>query len=481
MYKRNAQGWSKHFDFMIVDEISLQIAFILATLIRNHIWAYSSPLYRAMGVTLVLIDAVILVLHNSMHDVVKRGYYNEFIETFKHCFYVFAIAIIYVFATQTGDAYSRLILFLTFLLHILLGYFTRILWKLFIKKHGKTKEKQSSMLVVVTPETAEDILSRLSSDELADYKISGVVLTEPTDRKTIGGYPIVADLDGAADYIVREWVDSVYIDAPLTDEKIIKLMDDCSIMAVPTHYHVPNMSRNGVKRFSEKIAGTTVLTTSINYATPVQLLIKRCFDIVAGIIGSLIALIIMAIVGPIIKKQSPGPILFAQERIGQNGKRFKMYKIRSMYLDAEERKKDLMDQNRVKDGMMFKLDFDPRIIGNEILPDGTKKTGIGDFIRRTSLDEFPQFFLVLKGTLSTIGTRPPTADEWEKYEYHHRARLAIKPGVTGMWQTSGRSEITDFEEVVRLDTEYITNWSLGLDLKILFKTFGVLFSHKGAM
>ena len=300
MYKRNAQGWSKHFDFMIVDEISLQIAFILAALIRNHIWAYSSSLYRAMGVTLVLIDAVILVLHNSMHDVVKRGYYNEFIETFKHCFYVFAIATIYMFATQTGDAYSRIILFLTFLLHILLGYLTRILWKLFIKKHGKTKEKQSSMLVVVTPETAEDILSRLSSDELSDYKITGVVLTEPTERETIGGYPIVADLDGAADYIVREWVDSVYIDAPLNDEKVIKLMDDCSIMAVPTHYHVPNMSRNGVKRFSEKIGGTTVLTTSINYATSVQLLIKRCFDIVAGIIGSLIALIIMAIVGPII-------------------------------------------------------------------------------------------------------------------------------------------------------------------------------------
>ena len=481
MYKRNAQGWSKHFDFMVVDEISLQIAFILATLIRNHIWAYSSPLYRTMGATLVLVDAVVLVLHNSMHDVVKRGYYIEFVETFKHCFYVFAIATIYVFATQTGDAYSRIILFLTFLLHILFGYCTRILWKLLIKRYGKAREKQSSMLVVVAPDNAEDVLSRLSSDELADYKITGVVLTESADRKTVGGYPVVADLDGAADYIVREWVDSVYIDAPLTDEKIIKLMDDCTIMAVPTHYHVPNMSRNGVKRFSEKIGGTTVLTTSINYATPVQLLIKRCFDIVAGIIGSLIALIIMAIVGPIIKKQSPGPILFAQERIGQNGKRFKMYKIRSMYMDAEERKKDLMDQNRVKDGMMFKLDFDPRIIGNEILPDGTKKTGIGDFIRRTSLDEFPQFFLVLKGTLSTIGTRPPLPSEYQLYKYHHRARMAIKPGITGMWQVNGRSEITDFEEVVRLDTEYITNWSIGLDIKILFKTIGVLFSHKGAM
>ena len=131
--------------------------------------------------------------------------------------------------------------------------------------------------------------------------------------------------------------------------------------------------------------------------------------------------------------------------------------------------------------MMFKLDFDPRIIGNELLPDGTKKTGIGDIIRRTSLDEFPQFFNVLLGQMSLVGTRPPTVDEWEKYEYHHRARLAVKPGITGMWQVNGRSEITDFEEIVRLDTLYITNWSPRLDMDILFKTIGVLFSRKGAM
>lgn len=110
-----------------------------------------------------------------------------------------------------------------------------------------------------------------------------------------------------------------------------------------------------------------------------------------------------------------------------------------------------------------------------------KKTGIGDFIRRTSLDEFPQFINVLKGDMSLVGTRPPTVDEWEKYELHHRARLSIKPGITGMWQTSGRSNITDFEEVVRLDTEYIKNWTPGLDIRILLKTVVSIVSRKGSM
>ena len=158
-----------------------------------------------------------------------------------------------------------------------------------------------------------------------------------------------------------------------------------------------------------------------------------------------------------------------------------MLKLRSMYLDAEERKKELMKDNRIDSGLMFKLDFDPRIIGNEILPDGTKKTGIGEFIRANSLDEFPQFFNVLLGDMSLVGTRPPTVDEWEKYEYHHRARLAIRPGITGMWQISGRSDITDFEEVVKLDTKYIQNWSLALDLKILVQTVLAVVKRKGAM
>ena len=150
-------------------------------------------------------------------------------------------------------------------------------------------------------------------------------------------------------------------------------------------------------------------------------------------------------------------------------------------MDAEERKAELMAQNKMSDSRMFKLDFDPRVIGNKILPDGRHKTGVGEFIRKTSLDEFPQFWNVLKGDMSLVGTRPPTIDEWEQYELHHRSRMSTKPGITGMWQVSGRSDITDFEEVVRLDTQYIENWSIGLDVKILLKTVTSVLKNEGSV
>jgi len=245
--------------------------------------------------------------------------------------------------------------------------------------------------------------------------------------------------------------------------------------------HLQMMPLGMGKQTVEKIAGMPVITNSINIASPLQLMLKRLLDIFGGIVLSIVAVLAIIIIGPIIKIKSPGPILYTQERVGQNGRRFKMFKIRSMYMDADARKQELMKQNRVSSGMMFKLDFDPRIIGNEQLPDGTRKTGIGEFIRRTSIDELPQGFNVLLNQMSLVGTRPPTVDEWEKYELHHRARLATKPGITGMWQVSGRSEITDFEEITRLDTEYIENWSIGLDIRILVKTVGTVLAHRGAM
>jgi lipopolysaccharide/colanic/teichoic acid biosynthesis glycosyltransferase len=150
-----------------------------------------------------------------------------------------------------------------------------------------------------------------------------------------------------------------------------------------------------------------------------------------------------------------------------------------MYLDAEKRKKEYMEKNQMQ-GLMFKLEDDPRIIGSEKKDKNGKPKGIGNFIRNTSLDEFPQFFNVLKGDMSIVGTRPPTEDEWSQYNAFYRSRMSIKPGITGLWQVSGRNEITDFDEVVKLDREYIDNWTIAMDVKIFFKTIGVVLTHKGA-
>ncbi len=485
MYKRNAQGWSKHFDFIILDEIVLMLSFLLAMVIRHGAFKFDMPIYRNLMFVLVLADIIAIVLFNLMHDVLKRGYAKEFSFTFKLSLVVFLIATGFMFTTQSGEAYSRLVVAYTAILHFALGYITRILLKNFLQHHGNINPEKRSMLAVLKEEKADEMVGRLLENPTEAYRLVGVVLANspenPSATEEIRGINVVADLDSASDYICRNWVDSVYIDCPVSDEGIEKIISDCREMAVPVHYHIPRFDSNNRKQFVERIGGTTVLTLSNNYATPLQLFMKRLMDILGGLIGSLIAVFLIIILGPIIKLKSPGPVLYKSERIGKNGKRFQMIKIRSMIMGAETKKKELMDKNRIKDGLMFKIEWDPRVIGNTELPDGTKKTGIGEFIRKTSLDEFPQFFNVLKGEMSLVGTRPPTPDEWDRYEHHHRARLATKPGITGMWQISGRSNIMDFEEVVRLDTEYIQNWSTGLDLKILFKSIGVVLRRKGAM
>lgn len=194
---------------------------------------------------------------------------------------------------------------------------------------------------------------------------------------------------------------------------------------------------------------------------------KRAMDILGALVGLSITAILYVVVGIIIKRDDGGPILFAQTRCSWMGKRFQIWKFRSMVVDAEARKKDVV--NKVE-GPLFKNDDDPRI------------TRIGKFLRRTSLDEFPQFWNVLKGDMSLVGTRPPTPDEIEQYEVPQWQRLNVKPGMTGEWQVHGRSTVTTFEEVIQLDLRYQRRWSLLYDIQLILKTVLVLFSkNSGAM
>ncbi len=459
MYRKKGRSWTKHIDFMLLDVLCMQIAFIVSYICRfglNN--PYIDKDYRILAVAFLLIDFFVEIVSDAFKNVLKRGYLDEFIVTCKHVALVEIITTFFLFTTQMGEIYSRMSYYIMIPIYILVSYLGRMVLKKIIKKRGFASSKES--LFVIAPEKLlRETLQGLKENGFGYTQIVAAATDADLNGKTICEIPIVANHDGIVDYACEEWVDEVLIPPCAESEYPYEMADIFLEMGIAVHRGITkNKVMAGSFNQIEKIGDYTVITASLNYARTTQLLAKRGMDILGGLVGCIITLIVTIFVGPAIYIASPGPIFFAQERIGRNGRKFKMYKFRSMYMDAEERKKELMAQNKVSDGMMFKMDFDPRIIGNKILPDGTKKTGIGQFIRKTSIDELPQFWNILKGDMSLVGTRPPTLDEWEKYEPHHRARMSFRPGLTGLWQVSGRSNITDFEEVVRLDTQYISGY-----------------------
>lgn len=192
----------------------------------------------------------------------------------------------------------------------------------------------------------------------------------------------------------------------------------------------------------------------------------RTIDLIGGLVGSLAAVIFVCLLWLPIQVFSPGPVLYTQTRMGLHGRKFKIYKIRSMKINAEEELDELLQQNEMNK-YMFKIKDDPRII-----------PVIGKFIRKTSIDEFPQFFNVLKGDMSIVGSRPPLVEEYEHYKPEYKVRLAEKPGITGMWQTGGRNDMTDFDEIVALDRDYIEHWSPAREIGCILKTCKLLFGRE---
>jgi exopolysaccharide biosynthesis polyprenyl glycosylphosphotransferase len=247
-----------------------------------------------------------------------------------------------------------------------------------------------------------------------------------------------------------------------------KYIDLCMEMGVTVRM-VMDFYKEGVAKSYMSSVGTypivTFHTVSLNNT---ERFVKRVVDILGAFVGIILTSPIMLVTAIAIKCTSKGPVIFKQKRVGMNGRVFNMYKFRSMYIDAEERKDALMAQNEMDSELMFKMKDDPRV------------TKVGKFIRKTSIDEFPQFFNVLIGNMSLVGTRPPTEEEVSKYNSHHWRRISIKPGITGMWQISGRSEITNFDEIVDLDTKYIDEWSVSMDFKVMFKTVEVILRRNGA-
>ena len=463
MYKREKKSWLKHLDFTILDIVCLEASLVIAYLLRfGWYMPYAREPYERLAVIVVLIDICVVFFFEPYNGILRRGHFQEANACITFCTIIFAGVLAYYVATKQTEIYSRKVIYAYWLISMALVFTERFVVKHIIRQRMRNEKNLSVMILLTTAEYAKEVLLEFEHLQYCDFTVSGVIVVDQNLKGVkICGVPVVANADDCFDYLRTHVVDEVFINGN-TRESSQALANELLGMGLTVH-----MNALAPNKAVEKYGNYLVLTSSMKIASPRQVFAKRLMDIAGSAVGLIACGIAFVIFAPLIKIQSPGPIFFSQIRMGKNGRKFKIYKFRSMNVDAEAQKASLMAQNEMS-GFMFKMENDPRIFP------------IGRVMRKFSIDELPQFFNVLKGDMSLVGTRPPTVEEFEQYELHHKARLGIKPGITGMWQVSGRSAIKDFEEVVALDTHYISQWSIGLDFKILFKTLQVVVTGKGS-
>lgn len=421
---------------------------------------------------LVLISYFItfIYLHPYSEIFQKRFWKNMFLIFRQNLIFAVVMSVL-MMVTRNSMMESRYVYFTFIIINTLLMEVCTVLFKRYVVGYYSRRKHAVQVGIATTCERAEEAIREIRSDW--DRKIFGIcILDRDMKGQKIGGIKVMANRNDFEDWVRAEALDEVVLyveyygmNNRVNVKNLVEILEE---MGVTVHLNL--LSLDDFADYKKQItyfSGHPMLTVSQNIQDYRKLFIKRLTDILGGLVGCILSVPIIAVVAIPLLLESPGGLIFKQKRVGLNGRYFDIYKLRSMYKDAEERLRDLQEQNTMK-GNMFKMDNDPRI------------TRVGHFIRKYSIDELPQFFNVLKGDMSLVGTRPPTVGEFREYQDHHKRRLSMKPGITGMWQVSGRSSIKDFEEIVRLDLQYIDNWSLWLDFKILCKTVMVVLKKQGA-
>jgi exopolysaccharide biosynthesis polyprenyl glycosylphosphotransferase len=455
----------------ILDVICIIISFIIAYGLRFGFKeaGFFNTQYGFIFVLIILSYLCIFNTNDFYSGIFKRGFFKEFVSVFNQNVLLALLTSGILFILQKSANYSRIFFACFFSFNILITYIVRQYFKIILLAYFKKSRSSLKTMIITTSEQAQSIITKLRSERLWEYEITGLGIV---DKDIVGEYlcgiEVKSNWDNLLNVITKDVVDEVFISIPYDgtmelNETVLALEN----MGITVNLSIATFELNIQEKTITYFGDYPVLTFSTRVFNKGSLILKRCIDILGSIVGLIITVIVGIFVAPAILIESPGPLIFSQTRVGKNGRRFKIYKFRSMYADAEERKVALLGQNEM-DGFMFKMTNDPRV------------TKVGKFIRKTSIDELPQFFNVLRGDMSLVGTRPPTEDEFLHYESRHKRRLSLKPGITGLWQVSGRSDIDNFEDVVKMDLDYIDEWSVLLDIKLMLKTVYVVLFRVGA-
>ena len=455
---------------LLLDYIVLTTAEGAAVLLRNSF--VHGPVLHISGANFWLAFPAMYILFLSLKQLYTRRmpFYKETEQIFYACLYGIAAIVFLLYASKIAASTSRLFVVLFGGLAFLFLIIARYLAKKYLLKH---RLLQTPVLIIGAGKTAALLARAMTRDIGMAYRIVGLLEDKEPEPGILGDFPVLGTFAEAEKVIEETGVRHAFIAAPgMPQEDLAALIYRVqplvkNLGVIPNLVGVAMGSVEIERLYDERLV---MLRLKNNLARPMNRFLKTAFDYIVTILGTVAVSPILLFIALWIYKDSPGPVIFRHTRIGKDGKPFACYKFRSMCVDAKERLETLLETDpaaREEWERDFKLKNDPRI------------TKSGAFLRKTSLDELPQIFNVLKGEMSLVGPRPIIAEELPRYGEFKEDYLMVRPGITGMWQVSGRSDI-DYEERVRLDSWYVRNWNLWLDIVLLFKTFYVVLARKGA-
>lgn len=377
------------------------------------------------------------------------------------------IMVVLVFISRP-TFYSRLIFFYAGAVIVILLSLSRLIKNIWLRHLRRRGIGVARAIIVGAGEVGRTVMRTMVAHPNLGYEIVGFVDDDPAKGSTdIGRFKGLGSLDNLAVLAQDEAIDEVIITLPWQyHRKIMAIMAQCERENVRARI-VPDLFQMALSRMSiTEMAGIPLIGVRQVRISPFTRFLKRAIDVAFSLLVLIFSAPLMALIALAIKLDSPGPVFFRQGRMGKGGRPFTVYKFRSMMIGADEQKELLRDLNEAN-GPIFKIKDDPRV------------TRVGRWLRRFSLDELPQFYNVLRGDMSIIGPRPPLPEEVSQYQPWHMRRLEIAPGITGLWQVSGRSELP-FDEMALLDIYYVEQWSPALDLKILLRTIPTILFGDGA-
>lgn len=460
---------------VVVDVLAASLASAAAFLLRFGDAAdeLDTTGYMLLSASVPLLWIAAVAMNHGYDAHVLGAGPEEFQRVFRAFAYLTATVAIVSYATKADLA--RGFVLIAFPATMLLDLVGRYLSRKRLHRARTHGVALSKVLVVGSPDRAADLAKAMMRDAYAGYRVVGACLpSDDIDEAALStlarlGIPVVGALDDIVDAVARLDADTVAVTASqeLKPDKLRWISwqlegTGTSLVVSPGLIEVA-----GTRLHVRPVAGFPLLNVEAPNFSGFQRVVKGAFDRCVAAVVLIMLLPLLVVIAALVRTTSRGPALFRQSRVGRDGTTFTMIKFRSMAVDAEARRHDLLEVNEASDGLLFKLRHDPRV------------TRLGAILRRYSLDELPQLLNVLTGSMSLVGPRPPLPEEVAGYGDDVRRRLLVKPGLTGLWQVSGRSDLS-WEESVRLDLRYVENWSMATDLMILWKTAHAVSHGSGA-